>query len=420
MAAPKLQYHFYDFVTGLYNATLPCQGVQFGSALNFNSAQLSGFIPLTEPEVRALDPWDATTPGMSVVVVDLEVDGEHTLVEAYVIWQRDRKKSKQGITFTGQTVLSWFNQRAQATDYSNPPESGITPVDPMTYWNQAPADPTLIAAQLLSDALAVYRFNQVTTGMDVFGGLGILINGLPPNAAAPVTPSDAWQSPTYQYGSMQTLSTIFGQLTALGWLTGFDMRANVAWSNGPRSPLIGTIEIGYPRLGRTAAESGLVIDANQCRDYDFGEDASKSGSTLYESGISNTLYTEDNVLPRVQGWPLLEQIISRSSTNAQTTASTSLYTMLAAIANSDAYLLSYPVCSPVVTMPLWGIDPELGSFIAGDDARVRMGPDLNFPDGFEDDFRIVSWNATPKDAGDSTIDYTLNVPPGGAATGPTV
>ncbi|MCU1494879.1 MAG: hypothetical protein JWO62_2643 [Acidimicrobiaceae bacterium] len=419
MTALPVLGHFYDFVTGTYQSTLPLPGLKFGDLLNgAGPFSTTDPIPLSDQEIRNLDPWDATTPGKRLLVVDIN----GAIAGTYIVEKRNRKMTKQGLTISGSGLYNWFTRRMQATDYSNPPWSGIVPGGGgMTYWTaqgHTPyqgADPTLIAAQLISDALANYSYDSVTTGLNVLGGLGILINGLPPNASAPVS-SGVLITPTYPYSQIQSLDTILQQLVAMGWMTGFDIIFSVRYSAGPRSPLVGTIDITYPRQGRTAAANGLAIDMNQARDYSIDEDATKQGSTQYEQGIPGTLEIVDNTYPRAQGWPQTEQVQNRTISIA-TGGSTGF---LASIGQSDSYLYSFPYVSGTVTMPLWGTDPQFGSFITGDDAILKYAGDYNFPAGFDDEFRIVGWTATVPDNGEATIDYQINLPPAAMATAPAV
>lgn len=424
--ALKPIYHCHDFVTGNYLATLPMNGVKFGAGLNTSGA-FSGSVPLviSDPEIAALDPWDVTVPGKCVVVVD--VGGSP--IEAYLIFTRNRKMDPQGISITGKSIYAWLTKRLQATDYSNPPYSGISPTSPMTYWtagglsSYAGADPTLIAAQLLYDAMANYFYNTVTTGMNVLGGVEILINGKTPNASTPVTPQADWVAPTFPYSSLQTLDTIAQQLVGLGWQTGFDITFRVEYSNGPRSPLVATIDIAYPRAGRTVAANGVVVDMNQARNYSVDEDFGPTGTVQYEQGGQNQMFVADNTEPRIEGWPLTEVVQSRS-----TMVGPNILPTLQSAGEQDEFLYSYPVTTITATMPLWGTDPSLGDVTMGDDCRLLYAPlavrlaqgkgDYNFPAGLDMEMRIVAWNATVADEGDSTVDYTLNAPPAMTASGP--
>lgn len=415
MTTPQtIEYHFYDFVTGAYQATLPINGPKFGDLLN-TSATFSGSVPIvaSDPEIAALNPWDVTVPGKGVVVIDIG----GTPVSAYLITARNRKMSPQGISISGKSVYWWLTKRLQATDYSNPPASGLT--GSMALWNVQPQDPTLIAAQLISDALSNYWYNSVATGLNVLGGLSVLINGKTPNAGAPVSVNTV--APTYPYSSLQSLDSIIQQLVGLGWQTGFDIYFVIAYASGPRSALVATIHIDYPRSGRSASSNGVVVDMNRADNYSADEDFEKTGSIQYEKGVPGTVYVVDNTFPRQQGWPLTEKVQSRSSLSGPNAPG-----YLKAIGNSDSFLFSYPVFSITVTMPLWGLDPQLGGFETGDNARLLYTPvtagsargngDYNFPAGFDTELRIVGWSVTVPDEGYPTIDVVLAVPPAATAS----
>lgn len=423
MAPKQISTHSYDFVTGLYAGTIPINGLKFADAMN-TSAPFSGAVPIvaSDPEIIALNPWALTVPGKSVIVVDIG----GSIVGCYLVTKRNRKMTEQGIAISGKSIPWWFTKRVQATDYSNPPNSGLSPSSPMTYWTNPGGngtDPTLIATQLLSDMLSNFWYGKTALGMNVLGGLGILINGLTPNAAAPV--STNLVTPTYPYDSLQTLDALMQQLTALGWQTGFDYYITIKYANGPRSALVATINIAYPRSGRSAAQNGVVIDLIRAREYSVDEDFEATGCTQYEQGVPGQLFVVDNTFPRELGWPLTEQVQSRSTlTGPQATQE------LQAIGQEDAYLSSFPVTSITATMPLWGTDPLFGSFITGDDCMLTYSPvtagaargngDYNFPAGLSQPMRIVGWAATVPDQGDATVDITLNAPPGATALAPVV
>lgn len=406
--ASAVTVYAYDALTGRFLTRLPFQGVQFSSQLN-GTGSFSGTLAATDPRVRAIDPWDATTPGKTVLVVDYR--GQP--VEAYLVLSRKRQRSKGTIDVQGPSLWAYFQLREQATDYSSPPASPMA--DPMAYWSQQPFDAALIAAQVVSDALLTYAFGTASSATDILGGLTVLVNGAPPKGNSPVVPSQYWVAPSYPYSSLQSVDAIVSQLAALGWLTGIDYGLDVEYSDGPESDLLGIVNISYPRRGVVASESGLVVQTRQARDYEFDEDASQQGVVIYETGAVGAMDITVNPNPLTQGWPLLEQVSSQSSVSGPNAPA-----ILAAIGASDSYLQSFPPVTGSVTVPLFGSDPAFGTYRAGDDCTVLGAPDELFPAGFSDEWRIVSYEADLRDEGDETVTLTLNTPPAASATAPAV
>lgn len=100
----------------------------------------------------------------------------------YIVSDRHYSKGKAALTLS--TIDSWLGGRLQAIDYSNPDPSAI-------YWAANPADPTVIAAQLVYDAQQAAitcpglgpldcRIGGNGTVDGTRDGIEILINGDPP------------------------------------------------------------------------------------------------------------------------------------------------------------------------------------------------------------------------------------------------
>lgn len=415
MANPPVRLLSYDAVSGDLNTPLPFRGLTCGSGLNGQGGALTCAIDVSDPGVKETNPWAATTPGKTVLVVEL--DGQ--VLEAYDLTPRDRKRSTPTvITIDGAPQLwNYFaNARAQVTDYSTPPNSPLA--SPMKYWTAQSWDATLIATQVFMDVIA----NRLATGgvigwnTSILGTPQVLINGLPPSAAEPVIPSSNWVAPTFPFSSVQMLGAIFQQLSGYGYLDGFDFNFNVNYSGKPGSPLVGVLNLWYPRAGRTFAQSGLSFNMNLSREADFAEDASQQGTTIIETGVQGGIWIEDNVYPIDQGWPIRDKIVSHSGAIGP-----NLVALLGAAAQSDSYLASFPPVAPVITMDLADLDPSLLTIGLGDDAILNDLPSDQFPAGFNartGEWRIVSWKLNYPDEGDATVDFTLNVPPAATAVGP--
>lgn len=421
-------YQLYDLRSGAHLGRLPLSSVNFGSSLlvSGSAGTASGTIDIASPAVQNLGPISITAPARTVLAIDYL----GALIWGGVIWPRnyDFDSKTRKLTISATELWSYPQGRAQATDYSAPPYSGITgPSTKMPIWDASNTDaygvydPVLIAWQVISDAL-----NLVTYG-NILGGLGIAANSYTSAAAylasGTALPSGAYLNVNYPYTSIQTLGTIVSQLAANGYGEGFDYAVDIAYSAGPGSPPVGTVNLSYPRRGRPYTQNNLVLNCGQAIKYSIPEDGTQAGNTVYEQGMSGSLVVSQNVIPIEGGYPILEQIKSRA--NIQ---SANILQVLTAIGLSDLFTGSFPVATPSVTMDLFSSSVPLGEFIVGDDARLlipKVAPDgqvfdPRFPDGIDQEFRIIGYNASVPDEGQATITFNIALPPAPEATAPQI
>lgn len=413
MANPPVRIGSYNALTGDFNCWLPYSGdLQAGSGANGQGGIVNLSLDLTDAKVRAVDPWDATIPGFCVLGID--VGG--VLIETYDLLPRQRSRKDQTINIQGAPQLfNYWNQQAQATDYSTPPTSPLAPSG-MLYWTEQTWDVALIAAQIFIDSLAWDWATGGPVSIDntILGQPGCLVNGLVPNAISPVVPAASWVAPTFPLSSMQYVAAIFQQLAGYGYGTGIDFNFITSYSGNPGSSLIGNMEIWYPRSGVSASQSEILFNLRQSRDADFSEDAGQQGTTIIETGVQGAIWIVQNVFPLEQGWPSRDKICSHSGAQGPNIAG-----LLQATAQSDSYQSSFPVCAPVVTMPLSYLTPQAS--LLGTDCYVFDGPTPGFPNGMDNnEWRIVAWNLKYPAQGDPTVDWTLNLPPAMTATAPAV
>lgn len=409
-------YYFADLASGAIKGALPLTGVSFQKILN-GVGQFQGTIDLADPNIANLDWLDQTLPSRSAVFVDYNgviVWGGIVQARSYAFQPQSRK-----LSITASDCWSYFQQRIQATDYSAPPFSGITgPNSAMAIWNLANADsdsewdPVLVAWQTIADAL-----NNVNYG-SILGGVGIAANSFTSAAAylasASGTPQTEYINVTYPYSSLQTIDTIVSQLTQLGLNVGFDKGFDVAWSAGPLSVPVGTVNLSYPRRGRTFANNNLMVDLSTSRSYTFPEDGTQTANVIYETGGQGAISVIENLNPLLQGYPIWEAVKSRSNIT-----SALVLALLANIGLSDLFYFSYPAVVPTFQISLFDPNLPLGSFIEGDDVQIYIPSsdgittpfDPRFPSGYQGEWRIASYTATVGDDGDSTLDVTLNQPP---------
>jgi hypothetical protein len=390
------------------------RGVQFGQQLN-TPGTLTGTLDLQDPRVRATFPLQSTLPNRTFIVVDYggtPVWGGIAMSRKWKVESSSQNTTR--LLEIGCTELwCYFQQRVQATDYSSPPYSGITGEGEMSLWKATPWDASLIACQIIGDAIGCTDgLSQPYT--DLLGGLGLLLNGATPSGSKPAAPSTDYIAVNYPFTSCQTVDTIITQLSQLGLGVGFDFGVDIAYSGGWASPPVGTINISYPRRGRTVAENHLIVDMTTARGYEFPEDGTQTANQVYEIGGSGAIEVSANVYPLEQGYPLWERVISRANAQSQ-----NILNLLAQTGLSDLALLSYAPVTPTVTLGVNDPNLSLGSFTIGDDIQLQMpvlGPDgqvfdPRFPAGLDQEWRITNWTAEIKDEGDATVKLSLAQPP---------
>lgn len=419
---PPFTYLCYDLATGAALSQLPLQGVKFSSILN-TPGPFSCTLDLTDPRIQKMNPVGATAPNRTLLCIDYNgalIWGGQIMTRR---WSRSTRKFQLG----GQELWSWFHGRVQATDYATVPTypTGAS----MQYWNQTPFDASMIAAQVISDALAApVTTNGVTDGStavitgitttgimygmpvqgtgiptgavvtgitsstvtisqatttaaspsltfgvvqnNIVGGLGLLVNGAAPSTwtTTPPAPSADWVMPTYPISSVSTIDSIVTQLSQLGLNVGFDFGIDVAYSTVSGSPPSAIININYPRRGRTQPNNQLVLDLSSIAvfDYEFPEDGTQCGIVNYEVGGSAGGVS--NGYANLN--PINQGYPLTEQVSSQATVTTSA--VLQELAQAESAMASYPVVVATVTMEAFGANPEFGDFIVGDDIQVIM------------------------------------------------
>lgn len=223
----------------------------------------------------------------------------------------------------------------------------------------------------------------------------------------------SWVVMSYPSIQRQTVNMIVSQLQQMGYGVGFDFGVDVGY-NSAGVPAA-TLNLSFPRRGRIAGTTGLVVDIEDATQFEYSEDATQMGNQIYETSTSTGSITViDAWAPSLEaGWPLLEQLISHPDINS----TPNVQIVLAACAASDLALYAYPVSVINVTVPAWQ-NPKLGDYITGDDVRVLVAPasqgvpaNPRFPNGLDFYWRITEYEVTIADQGLSTVKLTLNLPP---------
>lgn len=394
-------YPAWDLVAGQPLDTLPYSAVTFGAPLN-QPGSFTGEVSLAALASAAMRAaaaggvgpqfsyTRATSPSNTALFVDLA----GTLIWGGILWTSGYDSSdpekllKVGATEFG----SYFQARIQAADYSATWAAGL--------------DPMLIAQTVIGNALSAGT---------VMGGITLTLNSpySPPSNGLQITPS-------YPGTALQTIDSIVSILSQMGYMAGFDYTFDAAYLPGTNTPSI-TLNLWYPRKGRTAAQSQLVLLSKDCT-FTHPVDGTQQATQIVETGSGVGTIVPVTASYQPPGYPLLQRTFARSQINDDGT--------LAAVTANDLGLYLYPVVSPTFTIPVTLPDPvsgqvsptapmAFGTFDRGDDFIFRVDPisgggqntDPRFPLGCEFEWRINSWQCTVADKGVSQLVLSAGVPP---------
>jgi hypothetical protein len=383
-------YPAWDLLTMEELDALPYVGVSFGEEVN-RPGSWAGQLPIGDPRVQQLDYLGSNETGRTALFVDFN----GTLEWGGIIWTRRYKESRQTLTIGAMEFGSYFAERLQAKDYAKTWEGAEHTEDPM-----------VIAKTILEDAQN--RPPEVDVApAKIVGGIAVVINGGP----APAIEA------TYPGTQLQTVESIVSTLSQMGYTAGFDYSFDVAYVSGTKTPAV-TLNFWYPRQGRLAADSGLIVLARDCLDWDWDEDSTRQATSVTETGTGSGGLQPATSSAAPPGYPLLEKAVSHSQVSNEG--------VLSNIALGDLALSVFPVTTPALILPVRVPGPEasergiaFGDFRLGDDLAFRVepqnGPGLNksprFPNGCAFDWRITNWVCAVADQGISTITFNLTIPP---------
>lgn len=417
--------------TDLYSNTicdhLPFTGVTFGLKLN-DAGQFQGSLNVEDPRVQNLDWIAATAPNLACLWV--MVNG--TAVWGGIVQQRSYTMSKQQVTVTANDFWQYVNQRVQTVDYSNT----WVPTDPNS---TGIAGAVTMAETILSDAFAAAGSLPV----------GLVTQG--------TVPPQYYIIASFPLSQTQQLGGLVQQLQTLGYNVGFDFASDVTTLTG--GVPVGQVTLSYPRRGRVAGTTGLIVDTSQAVDMTWPEDGTQQAVQIWEMATAaGGVGSMGQWAPAmsVDGYPLLQAVESHMVFSATTyytdSEVSSSQPVLDAWVADDLMLYAYPALAPTVTVPLFG-NLQLGDFIVGDDIRfvvprtVSYSSSVNlstqfdsgfafdgplpfaglsvpvipstqgmstcprFPNGLDTYLRIVGCDVTISDEGLSTMQLTFNAPP---------
>jgi len=358
---------------------LPFTNVTFSVALG-TSGPFSAQLDVSDARVQSTSWVAATAPNLSQWWVDIN----GALVYGGRI-QRRSFQSPSTVQIQGLDQWSYFAQRLQAEDYS-------------ATWNtQAKAAGSAsIAWRIINDALNSSVFSMP------------ILLGSPPSI-----PSTFWITMALPISQRTTVEQIVQELATLGWQVGFDFGVDWAYVAGIPTA---QITLSYPRRGRVAGSTGLMMDLSQATAINWDEDGTQQATEVTETstGMGGVALTDTwEPAMTTDGYPLLESAASHSVVSSTTLSNA----ILVAFAQDDLALAAYPVVTPKITMPMKA-EPQIGEWIAGDEVRLlaaKQGgnvapPVPRFPNGLDTYMRIIRADVTIPEQGVPTTAYTFNMP----------
>lgn len=329
-------------------------------------------------EINTSDPIARQTYGVldglggNEFKVLLTANGGSTILYSGIMWQSEKHSTDYKVTFRGKALTSYFQDVTIKNSYTT----------------------SIVPGQLIVQAIA----DAQATEPGANRGLQTRIIGY--NTPPAITP----RYNQYQY-------TLVGQVLAdmtagaAPGIGGTDYYVSDVFVNGAPQH---TLNIVSPRAGRDSTASQLSIDLAQATDWRFPTDNFGSANHIIVvgggTGGTQPVATADHYPRGGAGQqPLKEMVLQYSQVTVQS--------QLQHIANGAIIRYGQPVTTPVVTIPADYAPCQLGSYIIGDDVRLRMDPDPRFPNGYDQWWRIVAYAITVNPQGVPTVQLTFNPPP---------
>ena len=364
-----------DWMTGTVMAELPLVNGSFERRLNGTGA-FSADLVLGDPAVKKIDPFTSTQPDK----IHLYADLNGVLVGSWMIWTRSYDSTTKTLQLAGSETMSYFSHR-----YAKWPA--------LVYTNK---DQGFIVADLLLRALSYPGGTPANFSLNV-------------NITTGIT-----RTATFNPWELREVLNEISLLQAED--PGFDWATDVAYQGSPAVPTV-TFTLSYPRRGISFTNSPLMFELpGNIQSYAWPEDGSSAANDCFGIGAGSgatTLIAEAAATQLVTsgGFPLLERVGSYKGITDQNTLQAKVAQDLLAFENDR---MAPPATKwqgtglivPAVTV-FADVDPVLGSYTVGDEARLRI-TDERFPiygtngAGIDTAYRIVAYVIKPGDSGSGT------------------
>jgi hypothetical protein len=208
------RYVFHDLRTNTELATLPLVGVSYSDVLS-GVGSLGGALVLTDPELRARDPWAATAPRRTAVYVEF---GDHVEFGG-IIWGRKRAHTFPGMTLVAASFESYLAHQLLRRDRA---------------FSQATA--ATMVASVIAEAQALFGAN-----------IGIAVQN--------VTGGGARRDREWLVADAKNILALTSSFAE----TDTPIEFHVYCYRDSAGVMRRTLQLGEPQLGRTAAASGLAF-----------------------------------------------------------------------------------------------------------------------------------------------------------------
>lgn len=353
---PVYRYIAVDLLTHAPLAELPLSGVQWAKTLNAAGTLRASMALPVMPANAALCSVlvDATDPLRRAIYV--ERDG--VLQWGGPIWHRDYDQAASTLTLECADWWSLFPWRLITDD---------------KVYSASTDDQLFIARDLIAYA-------QAKPG----GNLGITVGS---------EVSGRQRDATYHFYEYKPIAEAIQQMSQLA--DGFDFSVDVAYD--PTGLILRTLHLYYPRQGRIAADTGHVWETGRnIVGFRWTEDGTSTVNVSYAlgAGQAESMLRSAGARPDMwaAGYPMLEAAVSYKDVLVQQT--------LDEHADADVDAHAQPVSLPPIVVR-GDIDPVIGAYITGDDARIRIEANIDprFPDGLDTYRRLISFNVAVPDEG---------------------
>ncbi|MFD0562915.1 hypothetical protein ACFQ2M_13415 [Kitasatospora saccharophila] len=342
-------------------------------------------LPLNSTTAPLL-PMDATIPTRTV----LYIDRDGVIVWAGIVWTRrplERGGQIYGAQLQAAELPSYWQHRhvnvLLSTDptvlTANGANTAYVPAGQRMY-----ADQAWIVWSLLQYAAA---------DISGAGSIGVDTNLL-------TAPTGITRTRTYDPAERPVIYDLIAQLAEVD--NGFDWGIETGW-NGDGSRYR-RWQVYYPRRGRPASLTGFTFQHGPGGNIlapDWPEDgtllATRAIALGSGQGIGVVVGQAEATDMLAAGWPLLETVAKYSGVSEYNTIQSHAAADLAAHSNATT--------APTFSV-LADADPVLGSYTVGDSARFIVDPNPYYPNGLDDELRIVTIKVTVTSGGPETVALT--------------
>lgn len=255
--------------------------------------------------------------------------------------------------------------------------------------------------------LSYINTDQLTIVRSVIGAANALIGG-DIGVDLDATTSGVLLSRTYNSWERAVVATVVEELSKAD--DGFDFAIDVAYDTAGIP--IKTLNLGYPRRGRTAGINDLVFELGyNVGYYTYDEDGTRAANVVHVlgpgEGVAMLINTASNTGIIDAGHPILEDTVSRKGGGVPVSVAD-----LGRYARAFVNARYKDVASLTIQNIFLDKDPPLGSWVVGDDIRFRVPDDYRFParvdgsPGLDQYFRIIGDSVQVADAGVETASLT--------------